>query len=214
LLALDTRTGQPRWEARREVAASWSSPVVFDVNGQPQLITCANPWLIAYNPVDGKELWKLKCLESDVAPSPIIASNMIVAVAPNTSIIGVQPGATKVSWKAEDGVPDATSPVSDGQRFYVINSEGLITCYNLFTGKVVWTHELDDRFYASPTIAGNALIVISRKGVSWVLAPGTEYKELGKGDLGEECCASPIPIGKRIYQRGKKNLFCIEAATK
>ena len=211
LLALDTRTGQPRWETRREVAGSWASPVLFEVNGQPQLVTCANPWLIAYNPVDGKEIWKLKCLESDVAPSPVMASNIVVAVAPNTAIVGVQPGATKVLWKAEDGVPDATSPVSDGQRFYVINSEGLITCYNLFTGKVVWTHELDDRFYASPTIAGNALILVSRKGVSWVLDPGAEYKELGRGDLGEECCASPIPMGKRLYLRGKKNLFCIES---
>ena len=210
MLALDTRTGRPLWEAQRDVAASWSSPVVFDVGGRPQLLTCASPFVIAYNPVDGQELWRNKCLESDVAPSPVIADNMIVAVAPNSAIIGLRPGAADTAWKAEEGVPDATSPVSDGQRVYVIDSGGLLTCFNLQTGAVVWTHELDDEFYASPTIAGNALILVSRKGAAWVLETGDVYKELGRGEIGEACNASPVPLGKRLFLRGKKNLFCIE----
>jgi outer membrane protein assembly factor BamB len=211
MLALNTQTGQPLWEVKRDVAGSWSSPVVVDVGGQPQLIACANPFVTAYNPVDGRELWRNKCLESDVAPSPILAGDMIVAVAPNTSIVGLHPGAADIAWKVEEDVPDATSPVSDGRRVYLVTSEGQLTCYDLQTGKVVWTHELSDSFYASPTIAGNALILVSRKGSSWVLETGDTYKELGKGELGEECSASPVPLGKRLFVRGKANLFCIEA---
>jgi len=211
MLALDTLTGQPRWEAKRDVAASWSSPVVFEINEQPQLITCANPFVIAYNPADGRELWRNKCLESDVAPSPILAGNILVAVAPNTAIIGLRPDATDIMWKAEDSVPDTTSPVSDGQRVYSVDSGGILTCYNLQTGQVVWTHELDDEFYASPTIAGNALILVSRKGASWVLETGDTYKELGRGEIGEACNASPVPLGKRLLLRGRNNLFCIES---
>ena len=211
MLALNTQTGQPLWEVKRDVAGSWSSPVVLDVNGQPQLITCASPFVIAYNPVDGKELWRNKCLESDVAPSPILAGNMLVAVAPNTSIVGLRPGATDTAWKVEEGAPDATSPVSDGQRLYIVESGGVLTCYDPQTGKVVWTHDLDDMFYASPAIAGNALILVSRKGKSWVLETGGAYKELGRGELGEACCASPVPVGKRLFVRGKTNVFCIGA---
>jgi len=211
MLALNTQTGQPLWEVKRDVAGSWSSPVVLDVNGQPQLIACASPFVIAYNPVDGKELWRNKCLESDVAPSPVLAGNMLVAVAPNTAIVGLHPGATETAWKIAEGAPDATSPVSDGQRLYVVESSGMLTCYDIQTGKVVWTHDLDNMFYASPAIAGNALILVSRKGNSWVLETGDAYKELGKGEIGEECCASPVPLGKRLFVRGKTNLFCIEA---
>jgi len=209
LLALDTRTGQPLWEAKRDVAGSWSSPVVFDIGGQPQLITCASPFVIAYSPADGRELWRNKCLEGDVAPSPILAGGLIVAVAPNADIIGIRPGAAGIEWKAEDGVPDATSPVSDGQRVYAITSSGQLTCYNLQTGQIVWTHELEDEFYASPTIVGSELVLVSRKGASWVLATGDAYKELGRGELGEECCASPVPLGNRLLLRGKNNLYCI-----
>ena len=211
MLALNTQTGQQLWEVKRDVAGSWSSPVVLEVNGLPQLITCAAPFVIAYNPADGKELWRNKCLESDVAPSPILAGDMLVAVAPNTAIVGLHPGATDTAWKIEQGAPDATSPVSDGHRLYVVESSGMLTCYDIQTGKVIWSHDLDNMFYASPSIAGNALILVSRKGNSWVLETGDAYKELGKGEIGEECCASPVPIGKRLLLRGKSNLFCIGA---
>lgn len=214
LVALNTQTGREVWQQRREVAGSWASPVLVAGNGQPQLITCAAPFVTAYNPVDGAELWRVKCLESDVAPSPILASNVLVAVAPNTAIYGLRPGTTNILWKTDEGVPDAVSPVSDGQRFYVVNAEGLLTCFNLQTGKVVWTHELEEHFYASPTLAGKTLILVSRKGVAYLIEPGETYRALGKFELGEECNASPVPRGNRLYIRGKQNLFYIETATK
>ncbi len=214
MLAIDTRTGRELGRAKREVAASWASPVLVEVNGKPQVLTCASPFVIAYDPANGKELWRNKCLESDVAPSPIYASNIVVVVAPNTAIIGLHPAATGIVWKAEDGVPDATSPVSDGKRVFIVNSEGMLSCFDLQTGKVIWQHEYDDKFYASPTIAGNVMILLSRKGVAYLLEPGDAFKEIGKAPVGEECGASPVPVGKRLFIRSKEHLFCIEAAPK
>ena len=213
LLALDAATGKDLWQKPRAVAGSWSSPTVIEVDGKPQLLPAAAPLLCAYNPLDGTELWRVACLESDVAPSPVLASNMIVAVAPNTAIFGVKPGEAKFTWKAENGVPDATSPVSDGQRFYIVDSEGMVTCADLQTGKAKWQHEIEDRFYASPTIAGDKLILLSRKGVAYLLRPGDKFDLIGKGEVGkeEECGASPVPLGNRLYIRGKLHLFCIEA---
>ena len=212
LLALDAATGKDLWQKPRAVAGSWSSPTLIEVDGKPQLLTAAAPLLCAYNPLDGAELWKVGCLESDVAPSPVLASNMIVAVAPNTAIFGVKPGEAKFTWKAENGVPDATSPVSDGERFYIVDSEGMVTCSDLQTGKAKWQHEIEDHFYASPTIAGDKLLLVSRKGVAYLLRPGDKFELIGKGEVGkeEECGASPVPLGNRLYIRGKLHLFCIE----
>ena len=153
-----------------------------------------------------------------MAPSPILAGGIVVAVAPNNAIFGVRVGgrgdltASNVAWKAEDGVPDATSPVSDGQRMYVVNSEGMLTCYSLQTGKPLWNHEYEDKFYASPAVAGDTLILLSRKGVAYLLQTGDAFKETGRGEVGEECGASPVPRGTRLYIRGHKHLFCIEKA--
>ena len=214
LLALDTRTGRPLWQVKRPVAGSWSSPVVVDLNGQAQLLTCATPFVIAYNPLDGTELWRTPGLQDDCAPSPIIAGNVIVAVAPNNAILGIQPGTTNVLWRASDGVPDAASPVSDGQHIYVIDPNGTLSCLRQDSGKSVWTHEIDDHFYASPTLAGGTLILLSRKGVAYLVAPGDSYRELGKFELGEKCNASPVPRGHRLFVRGHQNLICIESGTK
>lgn len=219
-LALDTRTGRELWSVPRPVGGSWASPVVAEVNKQLQFITCANPWVIAYNPLDGTELWRAKKLEGDVAPSPIVADGLVVATAPNAGVMALRGDgkgdvtATNLVWETDEGVPDATSPVHDGQRIYLINSDGLLTCVNARTGKSLWMHELDARYYASPTIAGNVMILLDRKGRATLLEPGDQFKQIGTGDLGEECNASPVPIGQRLYIRGVKNLFCIEAGAK
>lgn len=213
LLALEARTGRERWQAKREVGGSWASPVVVEIAGEPVLVTCAAPLVLAYDPVTGAEKWRNKCLESDVAPSAVFASNIVVVVSPNTAIHGLRPGASNLLWTAEDGIPDATSPVTDGRHLFIITSEGMLSCFELETGKIVWQHEFEDHFYASPVLAGNRLVLVGRKGGAFVLEAGGAYKELGRGSMGEPCCASPVPRGNRLYIRGEKNLFCIEGAT-
>ena len=81
---------------------------------------------------------------------------------------------------------------------------------NRKVGKVVWQHEYEDKFYASPTIAGTVMILQGRKGNAYLIEPGDAFKEIGKADIGEECGASPVPVGNRLYLRGKSHLFCIE----
>ena len=214
LVALDSRTGRILWQVKRPVAGSWTSPVVVDWNGQPQLLTCAAPLTLAYNPVDGTELWRAAGLESDCAPSPILAGNVVIAIAPNNAVLGLQPGTTNVLWRTSDGVPDAPSPVSDGQRIYLLDPNGTLTCLRQATGQAVWTHDYDDHFYASPTLAGGTLILLSRKGVAYLVATGDSYRELGKFDLNEKCNASPVPREHRLLVRGQQSLFCIEGGSK
>ena len=206
LVALDTRTGRELWSKPREVAGAWASPVIVE----SKLVTCAAPLVIAYNPLDGRELWRNQCLDGDVAASPVFAGGILVAVAPNNAIIGLRPGETGTVWKATDGVPEATSPVIDGNRVYAVADSGAMNCFDLQTGKVIWMHEFADTFYASPTLAGKTLLLLSRKGVLTLLAIGDEYRELGQTELGEECNASPAPVGHRLYVRGKQHLFCLE----
>ena len=211
LLALDARTGRELWQVQRPVAGSWTSPVIVEWNGQAQLLTCAAPFVIAYNPLTGTELWRAAGLESDCAPSPILAGTVVVAVAPNSAVLGIQPGTTNIVWRTSDGVPDAPSPVSDGQRIYLLDPNGTLSCLRQESGQVLWTHDFGDHFYASPTLAGGLLVLLSRKGVVSLLATGNSYRELGRFELGEKCNASPVPRGNRLLVRGHQNLFCIES---
>jgi outer membrane protein assembly factor BamB len=119
---------------------------------------------------------------------------------------------THIAWKGEDGIPDICSPVSDGTYVYLLDSEGLITCYNVADGKKVYEHELKEPCRASPSLVADKLYILTLKGVMHIAQTGPEYKELGKCELGEECLASPAFVDGRIVIRGAKNLYCIGAA--
>ncbi|MCU0915641.1 MAG: PQQ-like beta-propeller repeat protein [Planctomycetes bacterium] len=214
-LALDGTSGKVAWEAKRALPSTWTTPIVADVAGKPQLITVADPNVVAYDPANGKELWRAECVGGDLAPSPIYAGGLVLAIQPYSQMVAIKPTGqgdvtkTHIAWKAEDGIPDICSPVSNGTYVYLLDSEGLLTCYQVADGKKVYEHELKDQFRASPSIAGDKLYLLSLKGVMHIAQVGPEYKELGRCELGEDCFASPAFVDGRIYIRGAKNLYCI-----
>jgi outer membrane protein assembly factor BamB len=213
--ALDGITGRVVWEARRNLPSTWTTPIVVDAAGRPQLITVADPNVVAYDPTNGKELWRADCVGGDLAPSPISAGGFVLAIQPYSQIVAIRPDGqgdvteTHIAWKAEDGVPDICSPVSDGTYVYLLDSGGYLTCYQVADGKKVYEHELNEQCRASPSIVGDKLYILDLKGVMHIAQAGPEYKELGKCELGEECFASPAFGDGRIYIRGNKNLYCI-----
>ncbi len=216
--ALDGTSGRMAWETKRNLPSTWTTPIVVDVAGQPQLITVADPNVIAYNPANGKELWRAKCVGGDLAPSPLYAGGLVLAIQPYSQMSAIKPSGqgdvtkTHVAWKAEDGIPDICSPVSDGTYVYLLDSEGLVTCYRVEDGKKVYEHELKEQSRASPSIVGDKLYILTLKGVMHIAQAGAEYKELGKCELGEECFASPAFVDGRIYIRSVENLYCIGQA--
>ncbi|MCD4699814.1 MAG: PQQ-binding-like beta-propeller repeat protein, partial [Phycisphaerae bacterium] len=215
IIALDSLTGREVWSKRRPVPDSWSSPIVINAAGRDQIITCGNPWVISYNPADGAELWRARCLDGEVAPCPIYAGGFLFAVNTGADLSAIRPdGAgdvtkTHIAWKAIDGLPDICSPVSDGKLLWLVETYGILTCYDVKTGKTVGEKELDDDFNASPTLVGERVYLISIEGVTIIIEAAGKYKEIARNELGEKVYASPAFMDGRIYIRGEKNLFCI-----
>jgi outer membrane protein assembly factor BamB len=215
LYALDTATGREVWQQRRPVGASWATPITIEHAGRTQLITLGDPWLIAYDVERGAELWRADCLGADVAPSPVFAGGYVLAVSPHRHLAAVRPDGqddvtqTHIAWESPDGSTDITSPVCAGDLVFSVSTEGLLTCLDIATGKLVWEKDLEGQMNASPTLVGDRLYFISLKGQSLVLAAAREHQELARGDLGEPVFASPAFVGERVFVRGTKNLFCL-----
>ena len=216
LLGLDVATGKPLWETPREVANSWVSPLVIEANGKPQVITSADPWVIAYNPADGKEIWKAKCMEGDVAPSPVFANGLLYVGCDRTCIAAIKPDGTgdvtetHIAWKQEDaGLPDMCSLLCDGPRVYTLVF-GILYAFDAKTGEALWQHDTKVKFEASPSLFNGKLHLLGSKG-EWLsgTADNEGFKETGRNNLGEGIGASPAFMPGRIYLRGEKNLYCI-----
>ena len=63
--------------------------------------------------------------------------------------------------------------------------------------------------YPSLTLVGKHLLLSNDVGETLVLAPGRQYREVGRNSLTSGCGASPVPDGPFLFLRGGGNLFCI-----
>jgi len=216
LLALNTETGQTVWEVRREVPNSWPSPIVINNRGRPQIITCADPWVIAYDPADGGEIWRAECLSADIGPSPVFADGVVYVANEFPCLSAIRADGegdvtdTHVLWEGEDGLPDTASPLATDRYVFLLASYGTLTCYAAASGEVLWYEDFDDTFTSSPSLVGSRLYLFGEEGKAWVVEPGAEgCQRISEANLGEPCVTSPAFQDGRIYIRGEEHLFCI-----
>lgn len=215
LYALDGASGRVVWEVKRDVPNSWTSPVVVEIEGRLQLITLTDPWALSNDPAGGAEIWRAECLGGDVAPSPIYAGGLVLAIEPYSHVVAIKPTGqgnvteTHIAWTMDEGGPDICCPVADDEYAYLLESHGLLMCCRLADGEKVYEHDLRDNFTASPSLAAGRLYILNMDGVMTIAEAGPEYKELSRNELGEKCHASPAFADGRIYIRGTENLYCI-----
>ena len=216
ILALDAATGEPVWTTARPVANSWASPIVIKHQGRDQIITAADPWVIAYDPGTGKALWQAKCMRGDVAPSPSYANNLVYAACDQTCIAAIKPDGTgdvtdsHIAWQQEDaGLPDMSSLLCDGPHVYTVVF-GVLHAFDALTGDHLWKCDTKSKFQASPFLVNGRILLLSTKGTAIFGEFAKEgFKETGRAELGEAVAASPAFAPGHIYLRGKKHLFCI-----
>jgi outer membrane protein assembly factor BamB len=233
LYAFRAATGEKGWEASRPVAVSWTSPIVISHGGRDQLITCADPWAIAYNPADGTELWRVKCMSGESGPSPVSRSGMVYVGNEYCQLSAIRADGsgdvtkTHVAWTGEDGLPDVCSPLASDEYVFLL-AGGALTCYDAKRGTMLWEeYEAFDSaaFTSSPSLVGNRVYLfgeLNKEGEedaegnpvqfckAWIVEPGRKgCKVVAQGRLEEGCVTSPAFQDGRIYIRGKTHLFCI-----
>ena len=215
LRALDCLNGGAQWEARRPVPNSWTSPIVINAAGRDQVITAAQPWVISYDAATGDELWRADCLRGDVAPSPVYADGLVFACNDGSNLAAIRPDGqgdvtkTHVAWTAGDGLPDICSPLATAKEVYLVGTFGKVTCYDAKTGKKIGEKEFEGEFNSSPSLVGNSIYLLDKKGVMHIFETGGTFKDVATANLGEEATTCPAFLDGRIYIRGKKNLYCI-----
>jgi outer membrane protein assembly factor BamB len=215
ILGLDPASGAVIWRTERPVSSSWSTPIIVETGKRAELITTANPWVIAYDPEMGTELWRVKGMSGEVAPSPVYADGLAYATNQGAQLMAIKVGgsddvtATNVAWTANDSLSDASSPVTDGKLILQANSAGTLTCNDAKTGKLVWEKRIDDTFWASPVLAGKTVYLCSDDGKTYIFDLIDKYELISQGELGDSINASPAFGDNRIYIRTEKALFCI-----
>ncbi len=177
LLAFDLASGKPVWQAKRG-AMSWSSPILVDNNGRMELILTNSKAVEGYDPTSGKSLWRVECLDGEVASSAAYANGIVFVAnegAP-ASAIDVSSPERKILWQWDEALPDAASPVANDKYLIVPTAFGVVSCLDVKSGKVLWEHEFDQGFSSSPILVNDRVYIIDLSGKTQIFRAGWQVR--------------------------------------
>ena len=210
LLALRTHSGDTVYDQPRDVEISWASPILVNTGKKTELILNSNPFVMSHDPRTGQELWRVKCMQGEIAPSLAYTDGMVFAVNDYARLVGINLGETPdVAWEYLDDLSEVSSPLAAKGFLIMAASYGTVTCFDSKTGERFWIEEFDEGFYSSPILAGDNVYLMDMSGTLYVFKADREYQLVSQNELGEMAVAIPAFMHDRIYIRGVKNLFCI-----
>ncbi|MBA4321263.1 MAG: hypothetical protein C0408_00450 [Odoribacter sp.] len=210
LMGFDLENGNLKWDTPRQGRPAWSSPVLAEFDGKTQVIVNGNPFVAGYDAVSGKELWTVNCMSGDVAPSVGVNSKFVYAVTDYAKLVAIRPVSNAaIVWEDNAYTPDVSSPVATDKYLFVSTGNGDVACFNAEKGDTLWTHYFEEPFYASPIIADNMVWLLDRSGKMHIVKEDGKLNIISESPLGEKTDCTPAFSEKRIYIRGKENLYCI-----
>ena len=235
--AFDKITGQRIWRTPRTSTGSWSTPVLVeatDAAGQKRWELVVNGTgvdggdggaVIAYDPANGHELWRVVGTTEVVCPTAIVGGDLVVSTSGrNGPIIAIRPGGhgdvtgghvdvahSNVVWKISKGGAYVPTGIAYRNRLYTIADGGILTCYNLGSGDEIWRNRLRGTFSASLIAANGNLYATSEYGVVYVVPAGDTFQPpIAENDMEERMTATPAAAGDDLFLRTESQLYCVQ----
>jgi outer membrane protein assembly factor BamB len=222
IVALDKKTGAEAWRKSRDEISNWSTPLIVEVDGKKQAIVAAARRTRSYDVATGEIVWEASGLTENVIPTPVVGHGMVYVMsgfrgnsiqAIKLSSRGDVSETPNIVWSARKSAPYVPSPVLSGDRLYMGKSnDAFLSCLNALTGEV---HYQDQRLegvrglYASPLAANGHVYVVGREGTVMVLKDAPQFEVVATNQLSDKLDASPVIVGRELYLRGHKFLYCI-----
>ncbi len=202
-------TGEQVWRVARDEASTWATPNILPASSGDELVT--NGRIIrAYGPRDGKLLWTLAPNSEVVVATPVVGEGRVFITAgypPVRPIYAVKPGhrgdltlgeglheSDAIAWSHPRGGTYIPTPLLYRSHLYLINNNGLLTCYRADTGEQVYQTRIGESgvsFAASPVAADGRLYFTSETGEVYVLRAGPSFELLATNAMDETVMATP-----------------------
>ena len=223
LHCLDAATGEVKWTAKRDEKTTWHTPLVAEFGGKSQVVTNGTTRIRSYDITNGAVLWECAGMTVNPIPSPVRYGDSAIVMSGyrGAAAVSVPLGSKgdlgkegKTDWRTSPGTPYVPSPVLVGDRVYFTQAnDGLLTILDAKSGKPGVAKERLPQvksFYASPMTAAGRVYFVDRVGTTVVLKAGDAVELLAVNKLDDPIDASPVPVGKSLYLRGEKYLYCVE----
>ena len=224
ILALDAKTGETRWQAKREEVSAWATPLIVEHNGRTQVITNASRLVRSYDLETGEVLWQCGGQVANVTPSPVLFGDHVICMSGYKGSLAVSlpldasgdiTKSDRIAWRWERDTPYVPSPLLYGDRLYFNKlNNAVLTCLDAKTGQpILESVRLPSllNIYASPVGAADRIYLTARDGTTLVIKRAATLEVLATNKLDDSIDASPAIAGKQLFLRGQRHLYCLEA---
>ncbi len=224
LYAFEKRTGQQLWKTPRDEKTSWSTPLIVEVDGKPQVVVSATKRVRGYDLATGVMIWECAGLTDNVVSSPVFTRGMLIAGNSyySQAMLGIHlagakgdiTATTNVVWKLNRLTPYVSSPLLYGDTLYHIrhNQNILVRLDPMtgeFRGEPLRLDGIRDFIFASPVGAAGRIYITARDGTTVVLRHDNTNAPLAVNHLDDSFSASAAVVDREIYLRGEKFLYCV-----
>lgn len=225
ITALDPATGAERWRTPRQNQRQYATPLVITVGGKHQLVVNGMP-VIAYDPKNGKELWRCGGMMQMPTPSAVFANDQVyVTSGRNGPSMVIDPRGTgdvtesKGRMLATTGGPYVPSPLAcpelllpgDDGVLRMLHDSGMLFCELRIPGHYTASPVAGDGMVYWPSEKGDVAVVRLDHSAK---APAPSMRLLTVNHLGARCLASPAIAEGRLFIRTDKELFCLSGVAK
>lgn len=226
----DRASGRRVWRTPRPSYGCWTTPVLIEastprgprkelvVNGTSSK-EADGRMVIAYDPADGRELWRVRGTTELVTPTLLVGDGLVYSTSGrNGPILAIRPGGdgdvteTHVAWRRDRGGPYIPTGLYYRNRLFILSDAGGVACYDAASGDELWKGRLRGTFTASLVAADDRIYAVDERGTVYVFAAADRFELLAQNDMQERVLATPAIAGGDLFLRTESRLYCIVGA--
>jgi len=238
VIALDKRTGRTIWRTERSInfndldehgkpkadgdfRKAFSTPQVTTVNGQTEMLSLGSQAAYSYDPLNGRELWRIEeRAQFSASTRPVVGFGMVFFPTgfQTGQLLAVRLGSRgllgdpNIAWRVAKGVPNKPSILLVDDLIFMVNDTGIASCIEAKMGTTVWQKRIGGEYSASPIYAGGNIWFFSEDGKSIAIKAARSFEPQGESQLDDGFMASPAVSGRAVYLRTKTHLYRVESA--
>ena len=234
-VSFDKKTGRANWISApegRPTDTIYANPYVADVNGTRMFFTGGSDGaMLALKITTGERIWSwlvskrgLNTAALMVGPDVIVSHSEENILSSEMGMLAAVPADKSgmladqdARWVVRGVQAGYASPVSDGQRVYIVDNGGILFAHDVKTGARVWEQNLGTIQKSSPVLADGKLYVGTENGRFYIIRPHADKAEildqdwLGSEEYPEAIIASPAVARGRVYVVSMNAIYAIGA---
>ena len=241
-MSFDKTNGQTLWISApegRPTDTIYANPFVATVNGTRMFFSGGSDGAMhALKIATGEPVWNWLVSKRGLNTAALVVGDDLIVSHSEENIISNEMGMLAAVPAASTGMlsdkgarwllrgvqAGYASPVSDGERIYVLDNGGVLFAFDLKSGKELWRESIGTIAKASPVLADGKLYLGTENtgdagGKFYIVRPHADKAEildqdwLGTPQKSEQIIASPIVARGRIYVASMDALYAIGPKT-